>query len=443
MSAKLYQGDAAQIASLFPPNYFTSILTDPPYGLSLMGHGWDYGVPGAEYWRAFLRICKPGAMLLAFGGTRTYHRLACAIEDAGWEIRDCLMWTYGNGMPKSLDISKAFDKAAGAEREVVGESPWKNPKFSPGMGVSGLRQAGSPAGAYAGETVHLPVTAPATDLAKLWDGYGTAIKPAWEPIILAMKPLAGTFLANAREHGVAGLNIEDCRVGSESTEVVRPRNSLGRMNDDNWRWKPGVNGSPNGRWPANLIHDESEEVLALFPDSKIGGSGSGVKLSQNNGAAMCPESREIGTPVVGYNDSGSAARFFYSAKTPPSERHAGCENLFWDMTAAEPRLVSKDEWDRLSTKDRQTGNIHPTVKPLKVSNWLATLLCPPERGLMLDPFCGSGSLLLGGLNGGFPDVVGFDNWGVASEISSARLTHQLAKEILFADYRGIPARIWR
>jgi hypothetical protein len=180
-------------------------VSDPPYGLSFMGKGWDHGVPGVEFWTEALRVAKPGAHLLAFGGTRTYHRLACAIEDAGWEIRDCVMWVYGSGFPKSHDVSKAIDKAAGAEREVVGPNPYNANK--------GGRNHHSDKCAQAGKMSN--ITAPATDDAPRWSGWGTALKPAWEPVIVARKPLCGTVAENVLTHGTGGINVDGCRVGTE------------------------------------------------------------------------------------------------------------------------------------------------------------------------------------------------------------------------------------
>jgi site-specific DNA-methyltransferase (adenine-specific) len=233
-------GDCLHLLRELEDSSVSSIITDPPYGLAFMGKGW-------------LRVAKPGAMLLAFGGTRTYHRLTCSIEDAGFEIRDCLSWLYGSGFPKSLDISKAIDKAAGAEREVVGESARH-------VGKKTQRLEGMHGTSTFAETPGMGsmVTAPATEAAQLWHGWGTALKPSYEPIVLAMKPLDGTFAANALEHGVAGLNVDGCRVGSEggTTRGAGPR-------------RPGttfdVGGSivqlAAGRWPANLVLDDEAAAL--------------------------------------------------------------------------------------------------------------------------------------------------------------------------------------
>lgn len=257
MTQTLHQGDCLDIMPTLPSDSIDTIITDPPYGLSFMGRSWDYAVPGPEYWKAALRVAKPGAMLLAFGGTRTSHRLTCAIEDAGWEIRDCLMWLYGSGFPKSMDISKAIDKAAGAKREVVGVDQSRAARL---VNQTGKYQtdAGWSAGSRSAD-----ITAPATDAAKEWNGWGTALKPAWEPIILAMKPFSGTFAANALEHGVAGLNIDGCRIGDEViSQHGRSDSQNNCMSGRNYAEEAGR--SWTGRWPANLLLDE--EAAAQLGD---------------------------------------------------------------------------------------------------------------------------------------------------------------------------------
>jgi hypothetical protein len=222
--ARVIQGDCREVMATLDAESVDAIVSDPPYGLSFMGKGWDHSVPGVEFWEAALRVAKPGAHLLAFGGTRLFHRLAVAIEDAGWEIRDTLMWVYGSGFPKSHDVSKAIDKAAGAKREVVETRRVKGGGMEhvnrTNAGMHGYR----PDGYQKGENV-LDITAPSTDLAKKYAGWGTALKPAWEPIIMARKPLIGTVAANFEKHGVGGLNIDGCRIraltGQRPSDIIR------------------------------------------------------------------------------------------------------------------------------------------------------------------------------------------------------------------------------
>jgi site-specific DNA-methyltransferase (adenine-specific) len=341
-------GEALAELRKLPPDSAHACVTDPPYGLKFMGKDWDRGVPGSAYWAEALRVCRPGAHLLAFGGTRTFHRLACAIEDAGWEIRDTLMWVYGSGFPKSLDVGKAFDKAAGAKGEVVGVQ-----KVDVGM------QSGHMHSGRRSEVVEREVRAPATDEAREWRGWGTALKPAWEPILLARRPLDGTVVENVRKWGCGALNVDGCRVGEESTVRTR-RDSLSASGWASVNRSP-VGGSEAGRWPANVVHDGSEEVLAGFPRTRSGSDTvkreSGADRDGNRGAAYGAESRPAGSPMVFYGDEGSAARFFYCAKPSPSERE---------------------------------GNPHPTVKPLALMEWLLRLVSR-EGDTVVDPFAGSGT----------------------------------------------------
>ena len=331
-------------------NTIDSIVTDPPYGLSFMGKDWDHGIPGVVFWQEALRIAKPGCHLLAFGGTRTFHRLAVAIEDAGWEIRDTVMWVYGSGFPKSLDVSKAIDKMVGAERAVVGLDFASDGEYG--------RQ-------HAGE---IPITAPATPEAVRWQGYGTALKPAWEPVIVARKPIDGTVANNVLKWGTGGINIDGCRVivgeGREQQQQQGRDGALGPVPICGPRNGGKVYPVTLGRFPANLIHDGSDEVVSGFPNVKAG-----VAIRHRSGGKNCHS--DINKPPMadmGYGDSGSASRFFYCAKASKSERGE--------------------------------GNNHPTVKPLALMRYLCRLVTPPD-GVVLDPFCGSGSTLVGALQEGF------------------------------------------
>lgn len=270
----IHVGDSLDVMRTLDADSVDAVVTDPPYGLTFMGKAWDRGVPGVEYWTEALRVAKPGAHLVAFGGTRTYHRLATAIEDAGWEIRDCFVWTYGQGFPKSHDVSKGIDKAAGAEREVVGER----------------KQRGRPKAhndEFQKNTSSSPVellTAPATDDARRWSGWGTALKPAWEPAVIARKPFRGTVAENVLRHGTGAINVDGCRVKANDDPLrwERPRNMGFHGGTDQGKCAALTS---DGRWPANLAHDGSPAVLDLFP-------------------------RE-------------AARFFYSAKASKADRGEG------------------------------------------------------------------------------------------------------------------------
>ena len=304
-----------------------SIVTDPPYGLSFMGKEWDHGVPGVPFWVEALRIAKPGAFLLAFGGTRTFHRLTVAIEDAGWEIRDCVMWVYGSGFPKSLDVSKAIDRAAGAEREVVGVSKNlkdirrnKSADIEAGWDNGQPKWVGSP-----NIRTDVNITSPATDEARQWQGGGTALKPAWEPIIVARKPIVGTVANNVLKHGVGGLNIDGCRIetGDDLNGGGYSGGSPTGMFDLKHK-QPEDFKQPSGRFPANFIHDGSQEVMDLFPNTKSGGSD-----GKRTGGSFNTYGRQYERDVVGGTEpsSGSAARFFYCAKASKRDRDEGLEDM--------------------------------------------------------------------------------------------------------------------
>jgi len=353
MAWTIHHGDCREVMATLDAESVDAIVSDPPYGLSFMGKGWDHGVPGVEFWTEALRVAKPGAHLLAFGGTRTYHRLACAIEDAGWEIRDCVMWVYGSGFPKSHDVSKAIDKAAGAERE----KRWKAVTANSSVGTleprPWLDEARKNGGCF------VDGDAPATDAARQWSGWGTALKPAWEPIIVARKPLVGTVAENVLTHGTGAINVDGCRVKTDDSLNGGAYAKNGTERTDEWGASNGFRRNqaleyvqPSGRWPANLIHDGSEEVVGLFPVTKDGVSSPNVKGKEAYGGGFG------GAFHPGYGGGGSAARFFYCAKA--------------------------------SKADRGSDNKHPTVKPTDLMRYLCRLVTPPG-GVVLDPFTGSGS----------------------------------------------------
>ena len=388
-----------------------SIVTDPPYELGFMGKSWDS--TGVAYdvtvWQECLRVLKPGGHLLAFGGSRTYHRLAVAIEDAGFEIRDQIMWVYGSGFPKSLNISKALDKAAGAEREVTGLR-----KVSPSdLGQnSGWNALDTSSGEY-------KYTSSATDEAKQWDGWGTALKPAHEPIVMARKPLDGTVANNVLTHGTGGINIDECRVGAEIRTyggMSANQPDVGTFRDDNWTPKE-IEVTVSGRFPANFIHDGSDEVLALFPESK-GGAYPAKRGHAVNTAFASGQETEGGFRAMG--DSGSAARFFYCAKANKSERNAGLENL------SEQEAGIKNESGRgFSETDPHRKimrkNFHPTVKPIALMRYLVRLVTPPN-GTVLDPFAGSGTTLVAATMEKF-DCIGIEMTDEYLPIIEARVAY--------------------
>jgi site-specific DNA-methyltransferase (adenine-specific) len=340
---QLHLGDCLEVMRTLPDCSVDAVVTDPPYGLSFMGKKWDYDVPSVEVWAECLRVLKPGGHLLAFAGTKTQHRMACRIEDAGFEIRDMIAWVYGSGFPKSLDVSKAIDKAAGVEREVVGDGPYaaRRPRPTAETNIEGAEY-----GFGAGH----PITAPAPDAARQWSGWGTALKPAMEPITMARKPLSGTVAETVLQHGTGAINVDGCRVGTEAVTI----------NTWNDGAKPFGGGAGHeytgrtvqGRWPANIIHDGSNEAaLALksgarfFYSSK---TGKDDRETDNNHptvkptmlmAYLCrlvtPQGGTVLDPFMGSGSTGKAAtvngfRFIGIERDP--EYHKIAEARISDQT---------------------------------------------------------------------------------------------------------------
>jgi site-specific DNA-methyltransferase (adenine-specific) len=343
-----------------------------------------------------LRVAKPGAHLLCFGGTRTFHRMASAIEDAGWEIRDTIMWVYGSGFPKSMDVAKAIDKSLGAERENV-----PNPLAKQQTSAKGTNSYGDFNGA---DTIQ---PTPASDSAKQWDGWGTCLKPAWEPIIVARKPLDGTVAHNVLAWGVGALNIDACRVPTEDGPKPCVGNGYRAINDKNAQqgYRPNTYSSekseyvPNklGRFPANLVHDGSQMVLDLFPQSK-GQQGDVTGNEPSHPAdGVCYGEYNGKHTFAKRGDTSSAARFFNELRDGEESADRTYTDRGGTNFAAKPgkrrEPTSADRFfycAKASKKDRGEGNNHPTVKPTALMEWLVKLVTP-EGGVVLDPFMGSGT----------------------------------------------------
>lgn len=334
---QVIEEDVSEVLSKFPEGYFDAVFCDPPYGISFMGEKWDHGVPDKEVWSEVMRVMKPGAHLMAFGGSRTFHRLTCAIEDAGLEIRDCIMWLHGEGMPKGASVGKVIAKKAESEED---------------------RQA-----------------------SVLFNGYKTTLKPAYEPIVLAMKPVDKTFSSNALKYGVAGLNVDECMVPVDKGDDIYAKNphTKGGFGHSNATLYGSSKGAPvydpsKGRFPADVIHDGSSDVLSCFETSD--------------------------------EDNNSASRFFYCAKASAKERNAG---------------IAKNE----------KRNTHKCVKPLALTEYLSRLVLPPQMGhcrKILVPFSGSGSEMIGAMLAGWEEVVGVEIDSEYVEISKKRIAHWLAEK---------------
>ena len=396
----IHHGDCIETMNAMPPESVDAIVTDPPYGLGFMGKKWDGLPPSLEWAEACYRVLKPGGHIAAFGGTRTWHRLAVAIEDAGFEMRDSLAWLYGSGFPKSMNVGKAIDKLAGAVREVVGQSATVTPRsgksssgFAPlrnirwGDAHYSWEDAPDEARAYfeAKGATRGQITAPATPEAAQWDGWGTALKPAFEPIVLARKPLAEKTVArNVLAHGTGAINVDACRIGTDEKiaahhGTANPRVAMGDGWGEGYQVGEAATTPPNtsGRWPANVLLDQH---AAAWVDEQSGTSVSRagnrglLRIGQHGGLAGGETNPKPGTDYVrGHSDSGGASRFFYTAKAPKSER---------------PNV---------------DGVQHPTVKPLAIMRWLIRLVTPPG-GVVLDPFAGSGTTIEAALIEGFEPI---------------------------------------
>jgi site-specific DNA-methyltransferase (adenine-specific) len=341
---KIIQGDCVEVMKTFPDNYVTTIITDPPYGLAFMGKEWDdFGTDlkkfqeWARIWavEAF-RVAKPGATLLCFGGIRTFHRLTCGLEDAGWQIKDVLMWLYGSGFPKSLNIGKAVDKLQGNNREILATIPDRWTGKGNTYQYSLQKERDTKVNITKGNTQ--------------WEGYGTALKPAYEPIIMAIKPNEGSYANNALKWGVAGLNIDGCRIVTNE-QLGRQASSTTLFGQGKMTSADFIDNSnkAGGRFPANVILDEESAEL-LNQQSGISKSGNFSKGSIRH-YSIWNSTKGQGIKCNApdnYGDKGGASRFFYCAKASKSER----------------------------TVNGQAENNHPTVKPLELIKYLVKLATP-------------------------------------------------------------------
>jgi site-specific DNA-methyltransferase (adenine-specific) len=442
----LHLGDCLESLRTMADNSVDSIVTDPPYGLSFMGKKWDYDVPGVDVWAECLRVLKPGGHLLAFAGTRTQHRMAVRIEDAGFEIRDMIAWVYGSGFPKSHDVSKAIDKQAGAEREVVGVVK-KTPSASAGCNDGWVRP-------WAEGKTTMDITAPATEAAQQWEGWGTALKPALEPITVARKPLIGTVSENVLKHGTGGLNIDGCRVATDENLNGGAYSNGSKDLSTATSYATGVNAGefvqPTGRWPANLILSDDPEVAGVFPNAPgqqgpISSTAPSAKTSNVYGAMKregeaSQDSNNTG--AVGFKmkpgarrlDQGSAARFFKQV-SPDAEDIATAQRLFYCAKASRadrneglqdpgPQFKHGATLRQVENTDRK-GNVHPTVKPTDLMAYLCRLVTPPG-GTVLDPFMGSGSTGKAAIREGF-QFIGCEMSPEYMDIARARIQHEVDK----------------
>lgn len=402
-------GDSLQVLKDFPDNSIDAVVTDPPYGLSFMGKKWDYDVPSKELWAEVLRVLKPGGHLLSFGGTRTYHRMVVAIEDAGFEIRDQVMWIYGSGFPKSLNVSIAIDKQAGA----MGHRGKALDVAGPGERSDIRTDEGSQSA---------PAHQPITNAAIKWQGWGTALKPANEPIVLARKPLEKglTVAGNVLKWGTGALNIDGGRIAGEYKNQGGGSFATGKFANSN-RSNTEKDGllkieetNTQGRWPANVLFDESAAEILDEQSGRLLGAGNKIGTPKKSSTFFADDQTQIN---MKYDNGGGASRFFYVAKASKRERNAGLEGLPEKTSGAYGEFAGDGRGRQ--TEHTPRANHHPTVKPIKLMEYLCKLITPPG-GVILDPFCGSGSTGVAAKNLGF-EFIGIEREAEYVAIAEKRM----------------------
>ncbi len=434
-NAVIYNGECLAEMRTLPANSFDTIITDPPYGIEFMGKKWDYDVPSIEIWQECLRVLKPGGTLLCFAGSRTQHRMACNVEDAGFILKDCIMWLYGSGFPKATDISKQLDK--GHERKVVGIDPARAGRLVNQTGEY-TTESGWSAGNRTAE-----ITAPATEAAKLWNGWKShGLKPAYEPILVAMKPNDGTYANNALTHGVSGLNIDGARIpmSGEDKSMLEAKSSKnptsnysGSDGQKYGDYEKDIATPPHqqGRFPANIILDE---VAGAMLDEQSGELGNNFRKSKGDGTGVGMFGVSGGS-TQGHVDKGGASRFFYCAKASKKERNAGCEHMEEKQTIGGGGITSPQREDgsiivsgekgaagKYGSAKAKASNHHPAVKPIALMESLCTLTKTPTGGIVLDPFMGSGTTGVACRNTGRM-FVGIEREVEYCEIAKARISN--------------------
>jgi DNA modification methylase len=424
---KLLLGDCIDKLKELDDNSIDSIVTDPPYGLSFMGKKWDYDVPSQEIFEECLRVLKPGGHLLSFAGSRTYHRMAVRVEDAGFEIRDQIMWIYGSGFPKSHNIGKAVDKLHGNEREVVGEKKNKINLNATKEGDKSFYENAWQNKDY----IDLPITKGNSE----WEGWGTALKPSHEPIVMARKPLSEkTVVNNVLEWGTGGINIDESRIGTEQRTYKgmssKKPDGAGTFRDDNWIPKD-IENTVEGRFPANIIFDEEAGKILDEQSgiSKSTGGRSGNKEGVGQNGIYGQYKGEVRDENPGLGDVGGASRFFYCPKTSKTDRNEGLDTFEEKQTVGGGGGIGNYQDDvnsasgKFGSEKAPSKNNHPTVKPTDLMLYLIRLVTP-KGGTTLDPFMGSGSTGKAAVRGGF-DFVGIEREEDYMEIATARIQYEI------------------
>jgi len=440
---ELKQGDNAKTLKQYPDNYFDSIVTDPPYGIEFMAKAWDNNTGAVETWQECFRVLKPGGHILAFSASRTYHHLATNIESVGFEIRDQIMWLYGSGFPKSLNIGKAIDKKLGNKRTSLGTKIKKAGDMRSGNYDKG--------GDY--DDIELEITKGDSE----WEGWGTALKPAHEPVVMARKPLSEkSIVDNVLKHGTGGINIDASRIegdvkhpdsnpdfrdqGKKSKEAIgidklsfgqvtgakrkktqrKPRSKEGVWTEDNSGMKAAgsefADADPRGRFPANVMHDGSDAVQEIFPNTK---SGKDKNPTTKNVSGFFGQDMGYYSKEANYGDEGSAARFFYCPKVSKSERNDGLDAFPEKLSGTNAKGYVGDGIHDHEPRNVMNRNTHPTVKPVELMKYLCRLVTP-KGGTVLDPFMGSGSTGIAAKDEGF-DFIGIEMEEEYFNIASSRI----------------------
>ena len=411
---RLLKGDCIKQLKVLKDNSVDSVVTDPPYEIGFMGKGWDdSGIANnPKLWKEVLRVLKPGGHLLSFSHSRTYHRQAVAVEDAGFDIRDQIMWIYGSGFPKSHNIGKSVDKLLGNEREVVG-------KYQSPEGTSGNSPHND---GVTGFSKKLGGINELTKGQSQYEGWGTALKPAHEPIVMARKPLSEKTVAkNVLEYGTGGINIDGCRV--DTNDYLGGGTMGGIFGNGKEASKPEAGSI--GRFPANIIFDEEAgKILDEQSGERVSGKGAIRKNTKNEGSVGFMAGSEEGMKMKEYGDSGGASRFFYCPKASKKDRNDGCDELedkHWQILNTE----FKDPLGLQGSTSGVSKNNHPTVKPTELMAYLIRLVTP-KGGIVLDPFMGSGSTGKAAVREGM-NFIGIEREKEYMEIAKTRIEHEKGK----------------
>jgi DNA modification methylase len=430
-------GDCIEVLKTLPDNSVDSIVTDPPYGLSFMGKKWDYDVPSVDIWKECLRVLKPGGHLLSFGGSRTYHRMAVAIEDAGFEVRDQIMWIYGQGFPKSHNIGKAIDKIQGNEREVVGDNP--NHRKTSGLLELGFQDGKESSTITKGQSE--------------WEGWGTSLKPAHEPICMARKPLTEKSIAeNVLKHGTGGINIDGSRISFNANDKFDIR----RYNEYHDTFSSYEdNGSANGKYVVNEPNQEgrfpANIMFECTCDEVIPGDKGEIKISKYNtdgydnthewGFDVSKAVRKTRTDTADTHTNPNCPCYILDQQSgklnkqgkSKTDNKSGWQNDYVGGNGVNPverKLYLNDNGNgasrffysaKVSKKERGEGNVHPTVKPIKLMEYLITLVTP-KGGVVLEPFMGSGSTGIAAKNLGM-SFIGIEKEEEYFEIAKQRINN--------------------